>query len=97
MRIHRIALTLSLLGLASAATAGYDTHPRFAEFAAELQAEYKIPEAETRAWLKNAEKCTEKMRHHTSSNLRISTSYRPSAPYKPKILLLTYGWAPCRK
>ena len=31
------------------------------------------------------------MRHHTSSNLRISTSYRPSAPYKPKIMLLTYA------
>jgi membrane-bound lytic murein transglycosylase B len=56
MPIHRIALTLSLLGLASTAIAGYDTHPRFAEFAAELQSEYKIPEAETLAWLKNAEK-----------------------------------------
>jgi hypothetical protein len=30
------------------------------------------------------------MRHHTSSNLRISTSSRHSSPYKPKILL-TYG------
>ena len=46
----------ALLGFTAAASAGYDTHPRFAEFAKEVNEEYQIPEDEVRQWLAQAEK-----------------------------------------
>ncbi len=38
------------------ANAGYDQHERFKEFAAELEAEHKIPAKQTAAWLKDAKR-----------------------------------------
>lgn len=55
----RPALTL-LLATATLsvplAYAGYEDHPRFAEFAQELKAEYKVPESEARRWLSEAKR-----------------------------------------
>lgn len=42
---------LCLAGGQQIAWAGYDTHPKFKQFATELEQEYQIPEAEARRWL----------------------------------------------
>lgn len=48
---------LLLLGVSlPQAQAAYDQHPRFDEFAKELEAEYQIPASEAKAWLSQAEK-----------------------------------------
>ncbi|MAR00374.1 MAG: lytic murein transglycosylase B [Oceanospirillaceae bacterium] len=52
----RTVSAVALLALSTHAAAGYDTHPRFAEFAKEVNEEYQIPEAEVRQWLAQAEK-----------------------------------------
>ncbi|WP_420592320.1 lytic murein transglycosylase B [Bacterioplanoides sp.] len=55
-----IAGTAAIIGttlvLSTPAQAAYDQHPRFEQFAAELEKEYKIPPAEAKAWLSQAEK-----------------------------------------
>lgn len=51
------SLTFSLMLLfGQMAVAGYEKHPRFEEFAAELLAEHQIPVEKTRSWLSQAEK-----------------------------------------
>lgn len=52
---HLIAATL-VTGSSALAVAGYDTHPRVDEFAAEVQKDYGIPAAEVKQWLTQAEK-----------------------------------------
>jgi len=52
-----IALTGATLAMtAPGAYAAYDQHPKFEQFAKELQKEYKIPPAEAKSWLAQAEK-----------------------------------------
>ncbi|WP_221800092.1 lytic murein transglycosylase B [Oceanobacter mangrovi] len=41
---------------AASANAGYDTHPKFEQFASELEKEYQVPVAEAREWLAQAQK-----------------------------------------
>lgn len=51
---HALALLFATTSLA--ANAGYEDHPRFAEFAAELKSEYNVPEDEARRWLSEAKR-----------------------------------------
>lgn len=55
-----LAITASVISLLGAtlpsANAAYDQHPRFAEFAKELEKEYKIPASEAKSWLSQAKK-----------------------------------------
>lgn len=55
MRFSFLTGTL-LASVISVSHAGYDTHPRFAEFAAEVEKEYQIPAAEVKKWLSQAER-----------------------------------------
>lgn len=53
--MHVKALTAVLLVAASTLTnAGYDSHPRFDEFAAEVEKDYQIPREEVKKWLTEA-------------------------------------------
>lgn len=55
-----LAITASVISLLGAtlpsANAAYDQHPRFAEFAKQLEQEYKIPASEAKSWLAQAKK-----------------------------------------
>ena len=52
----RHALSLLIATTALTAHAGYEEHPRFAEFAQELKTEYNVPEDEARRWLSEAKR-----------------------------------------
>ena len=60
IKLKKLTLnTLASIGLMSTPAlvhAGYDTHPRFDEFANELLEEHNIPVEQTRQWLSEAEK-----------------------------------------
>ena len=50
-----MGLAASVIGV-SAANAGYDTHPKFEQFADELEKEYQVPREEARQWLSQSKK-----------------------------------------
>lgn len=54
--IMNTLIGITLIGLSSASLAGYETHPRFQEFAKELEQEYGIQSDVAKTWLASAEK-----------------------------------------
>ena len=51
-----VTLLLWLAGSLQVAWAGYDTHPKFNQFANELEQEYQIPASEAQKWLSQAKR-----------------------------------------